>query len=98
MIVVEINTLHGLCVPEGRIDDTVNSLVLQLQEGFDITPIGQHELVQGIRLAVKQGRLKDVRFRFHEFIIPVLPDGQLMVWPWPGFPGDQMDSYLSSLI
>ena len=96
-MIIEINNLHGLCVPEGRIDDTVNTLVFQLQEGFAITAIGQHELVLGIRMAVKHGRLDDVQFKFKDVIVPVLPDGQLMFWP-AGFPGGQMDSYLSSLI
>lgn len=92
-----IDNLKGMCVPEGRIEDRVAILVVRAQLGLDIPPIGQNELVQGIRLAVKEGRLKDVRFVFGNVIVSVLPDGQIDEWP-EGFPGHTFDKQLSNLL
>lgn len=94
---IDIDLNNGLAVPEGRITSIIYSLVCAIQLGEQIEKIGQHELILGIRLAVKEGQIKDVAFRFNGFIIPIMPDGQLYVYPL-NFPGSVFDSILNDLL
>ncbi len=94
---IDIDPNNGLAVPEGRIASVVYALVCAIQIEEPIEKIGQQELILGIRLAVKKGQIKDVAFRFNGFIIPIMPDGQLYVYPLR-FPGSVFNSILNELL
>lgn len=54
MTTIQVATNFGVAVPEGRIKEVVAHLVNELREGNTIPPVAQHEIILGIRLAVKR--------------------------------------------
>lgn len=94
---IDIDPDNGLSVPEGLVPFTVESIVYMIQTGEEIGRIGQNELILGIRLAVAQGRIKDIAFRFEQCIIQIKPNGKQDFWP-KNFPGSIGKTYLMDLI
>lgn len=97
MTTVVVATNFGIAVPEGRIKEVVAHLINELQAGNTIAPVAQHEILLGLRLAVKRGELQDLTLEWGGTKVRILPDGQPDSWP-PGFPGSVLDDYLSQLL
>jgi hypothetical protein len=97
MITITVDNVRGLAVPEGLIEATVEHLITCLCNNIPIAAIGQVELIDGIRLAVRRGVLSDVQFSFNGTIYPIESTGKLKVWP-AGFPGDVMNRQLIGLL
>lgn len=97
MSTVVVATNFGIAVPEGRVREVVAKLVEELRQGHTIAPIAQHEIILGLRVAVKQGLLTDLTFEWGSDKVRILPDGQPDHWP-PGFPGTVVDDYLMQLL
>lgn len=89
---------NGNAVPDGKILETIDAYVEEINNGAtSVGPIGQHELLLGLRLAKKQGRListdelrvVDVESGNYEVVDA---RGRLGDWPdWvPGTVGDKL--------
>lgn len=96
-IKIAVDRYDGLAVAEGRINQMVEKIITQITLGETVLPLGQSELLSGIRLAVKQGKIPPVTFVFEGMETTTSPCGRLAYWP-PGFPGDVLDLQLHHLI
>ena len=89
-----IDPQEGLAVPEGKIATTVYWLIQQIKAGELVQPLGQNELIAGIRLAVRRKWIEPVVFVFSGLEFPLTAAGSLSTWP-RGFPGDVLDPALA---
>lgn len=92
-----VDLQNGISVPEGEIYETVNMLVQQLRLGLPTPAIAQQELILGLRLHVKVGKLSSLVFEFKDKLYPVNPQGLVLGVP-EEFPGAVLQFYLNQLL
>lgn len=99
-IIVDVDRRHGCAFAEGQVEVFVDDLANRLLAGdVAYSPIGQAEIINGIRLLVRQGILPPLKFRdVHTGeTVQCEQSGELQDWPlW--MPSELWESQLIRLL
>lgn len=96
-MVVYIDPLNGIAVPEQRVQEKVQELIADYNARKEIQAIGQFELMNEFRILRALGHLEELTFVYNQTPIQVDRNGQLSSWP-RGILGDVADSQLLKLL